>query len=74
VRVGMLEKRRRILGEEHLDTITAMNNLALTLGDQGQLDEAAKMFEEVLEKRRRILGEDRPHAHPTPVTCMLQPP
>ncbi|PVH90155.1 hypothetical protein DM02DRAFT_79756, partial [Periconia macrospinosa] len=31
----VLEKRRRILGEEHPDTITAMNNLASTLGDQG---------------------------------------
>ncbi|EUC26825.1 hypothetical protein COCCADRAFT_113294, partial [Bipolaris zeicola 26-R-13] len=46
----VLEKRRRILGEEHPDTISAMNNLANTLGEQGQLDEAAKMKKEVLEK------------------------
>lgn len=38
----VLEKRRRILGEEHPDTILAMNNLAATLRDQGQLDEAAR--------------------------------
>ena len=56
----VLEKRRRILGEEHLDTISAMNNLANTLGDQGQLDEAAKMKKEVLEKIRRILSEEHP--------------
>jgi hypothetical protein len=31
----VLEKRRRILGEEHPDTISAMNNLANTLGNQG---------------------------------------
>jgi hypothetical protein len=35
-------------------------NLALTLRDRGQLDEAAKMSEEVLEKRRRILSGEHP--------------
>jgi Tetratricopeptide repeat len=56
----VLEKRRRILGEKHPDTVTAMNNLARTLEDLGQLDETAKMQKDVLEKRRRILGEDHP--------------
>jgi hypothetical protein len=60
MRKEVLEKRRRILGEEHPSTISAMNNLANTLGEQGQLDEAAKMLQEVLEKRRRILGEEHP--------------
>jgi hypothetical protein len=54
------ERRIRILGEEHLDTIEAMNGFAITLGQQGELDEAGKMFEEVVGKRRRILGEDNP--------------
>jgi tetratricopeptide (TPR) repeat protein len=54
----VLNRRRSLLGEEHLDTISAMNNLASTLGEQGQHDEAAKMKKEVLEKRRRILGEE----------------
>ena len=27
---GMVEKRRKILGKEHVDTITAMKNLAVT--------------------------------------------
>lgn len=56
----VLEKRRRILGEEHPYTISAMSNLANTLGDLGQLDEAAKMKKEVLEKMKRILGEEHP--------------
>jgi hypothetical protein len=54
----VLEKRRIILGEDYPDTISAINNLAVTLGDQGQLEEAAKIKREVLEKRRIILGED----------------
>jgi hypothetical protein len=57
----VLEKRRQILSEEHLDTISAMNNLANTLGDQGQLDEATAMFKEVLEKMKQILGEEHPN-------------
>jgi len=44
----------RILGKEHPSTITAMNNLAVTLENQGQLDEAAKMFEEVLAPVHRF--------------------
>jgi hypothetical protein len=57
---------RRILGEEHPDTISAMNNLASTFGDLGRRDEAAKMLQEVLDKRRQILGEE----HPDTITAM----
>jgi tetratricopeptide (TPR) repeat protein len=56
----VLEKRQRILGDEHPGTIMAMNNLASTLSDQGTLDEAALMKREVLEKRQRILGDEHP--------------
>ncbi|KAJ1334996.1 FxSxx-COOH system tetratricopeptide repeat protein [Microdochium nivale] len=57
----VLEKRRRILGEEHPATISAMNNLAGTLRDQGKLDSAAAIMQEVLEKTRRILGAEHPN-------------
>jgi len=56
----------RLRGQEHLSTISAMNNLAATLGNQGQLEEAAAMNKEVLEKRRRILGEE----HPSTISAM----
>lgn len=46
----VVEKMRRILGEEHPDTISAMNNLASTLGDQGQLDEAIALIEVLRRK------------------------
>jgi tetratricopeptide (TPR) repeat protein len=61
-----LAKRRRILGEEYPDIISAMNNLADILGDQGKLDETAAMKQEVLAKRRRILGEE----HPSTISAM----
>jgi hypothetical protein len=55
-----LEKMRRIFNEDYSNTITAMSNLAVTLRNQGQLKEVARMKKEVLEKRRRILSEDHP--------------
>jgi tetratricopeptide (TPR) repeat protein len=62
----LMETHKRMLGQEHPDTILAMSNLSITLGDLGRLDEAAKMMEEVLEKMRRVLGED----HPSTITVM----
>ena len=62
----VLEKMQKILGDEHPNTITAIANLAITLGDQGKLEEAAAMEREVLEKRRKILGDE----HPDTITAM----
>ncbi len=45
----------------HLFRSGAMSNLAITLSDQGRLDEAASMQQEVQEKRRGILGEEHPN-------------
>jgi hypothetical protein len=45
------EKRRRVLGAEHPDTLASMNNLANTYSDQGRTADAATLQDEVLEKR-----------------------
>jgi tetratricopeptide (TPR) repeat protein len=55
------ELRRTILGLEHPNTLTSMNNLALTLGAQGDLEGARKIHEQVLEITRRVLGEEHPN-------------
>jgi hypothetical protein len=39
----VLEIRKRVLGDEHPDTLTAIANLALTYGDQGRLKEAEEL-------------------------------
>ncbi|KAF1829951.1 hypothetical protein BDW02DRAFT_457371, partial [Decorospora gaudefroyi] len=52
----------RILGEEHPDTITAMNNLANTLGAQGKLDESIAMFKNAYRKIVVLLGDHHPHS------------
>ncbi|KNB17003.1 hypothetical protein FOXG_14990 [Fusarium oxysporum f. sp. lycopersici 4287] len=64
-------KRQRILGDNHLHTVTAMGNLANTLRDQGKLDEAALMRREVLEKMQRILGDE--HSDTTRAAEHLRP-
>jgi hypothetical protein len=57
----VLEKRKRILGEEHPSTISAMNNLAGTLGDQGKLDEGIALLEIAVQRMRHIRGDEHPH-------------
>jgi tetratricopeptide (TPR) repeat protein len=54
------EIRSRILGDEHPDTLTSMNNLTATLRAEGDLAGAREKQEEVLEIRRRILGDEHP--------------
>ena len=51
-------------GDSHPDTLTSMNNLALTLrarGDQGDFAEAQEYQERVLEGCRQALGESHPN-------------
>ena len=51
---------RRVLGEEHPNTLASMNNLAQTLHAEGDLAGARKIFEQVLHVSRRVLGEEHP--------------
>jgi tetratricopeptide (TPR) repeat protein len=57
----VLEIRRRILGEEHPETLASMYNLANTLSAQRDLNGARGFDEKVLEVSRRILGEEHPN-------------
>ena len=52
---------RRLLGQEHPDTLTSMNNLAATLLAQGDVAGARRMQEQVVEASTRVKGEDQPH-------------
>ncbi|KAJ7438761.1 hypothetical protein FB451DRAFT_158421 [Mycena latifolia] len=56
----VLNKRRELLGEDHRDTLWAMDNLALRYSEMGQVHEAAELEKIVLSKRRELLGEDHP--------------
>ncbi|MEW6249419.1 MAG: serine/threonine-protein kinase [Planctomycetota bacterium] len=52
----VLEVRRASLGDDHLRTLYAMNNLSLPLAAQGKLDEAASLLRHTLDTRQRLLG------------------
>jgi tetratricopeptide (TPR) repeat protein len=51
---------KQLLGAEHPDTLTSMENLAGTLGAQGDHAGARAIQEEVLAVRRRLLGAKHP--------------
>jgi tetratricopeptide (TPR) repeat protein len=51
---------RHALGEEHLNTLASMNNLASLYFDQGKFAQAEPLFVKVLEVARRVLGEEHP--------------
>src|SRR5437016_4946922 len=50
-------EKRRALGEDHPETLTAMLDLADCLWAQGRLIAARKIEEQVVEGRRALLGE-----------------
>jgi hypothetical protein len=50
----VLGVRRRVLGEEHPDTLTSARNLASSLSDQGKYAEAEQINREVLGVERRV--------------------
>ena len=56
-----LETRRRVLGEDHPDTLSSMNSLANVYDNQGRYEEAEALHRQTLETRRRVLGEDHPN-------------
>jgi tetratricopeptide (TPR) repeat protein len=55
-----------LFGSDDQNTLTSMNNLAVTYERQGRLLEAADLNEKVLGARRRMLGEE----HPETLTSM----
>ena len=55
-----LARRRRDLGEDHPDTLTAASNLAVSLRAAGEYQAARELGEDTLARRRRVLGEDHP--------------
>jgi tetratricopeptide (TPR) repeat protein/predicted Ser/Thr protein kinase len=54
------ELRRRLLGEDHPDTLSVMNDLSTVYRDEGKYAQAEPLASNVLEIRRRLLGEEHP--------------
>jgi tetratricopeptide (TPR) repeat protein len=49
-----------VLGKEHPDTLTSMNNLAGVLDSQGKYEEAEAMYRQTLASREKVLGKEHP--------------
>ena len=56
----VIESRRRVLGAEHADTLSSMNNLAFTWKDRDRDKEAIILITECVPLRERVLGPDHP--------------
>jgi hypothetical protein len=51
---------RRVLGEDHPDTLMSMNNLAEIRRALGDFQGARELHEQTLAGYRRVLGDDHP--------------
>jgi hypothetical protein len=54
----VIETLKKKLGADHPGTLTSINNLALTYGNQGRWEEAEELDVEVMETRKKKLGAD----------------
>ncbi|KAJ7927307.1 hypothetical protein B0H13DRAFT_1705172 [Mycena leptocephala] len=60
LRMTVLVKRQQLLGDNHLDTLLAMNELAVTYWKLKEFKKAEELQVVVLEKRKQLLGDDQP--------------
>jgi tetratricopeptide (TPR) repeat protein len=57
---GALEIRQKLLGEEHAEYATDLNNLALLYDSMGDYTKAEPLYHNALEIRKQALGENHP--------------
>jgi tetratricopeptide (TPR) repeat protein len=62
----VMQISKRVLSDEHPDTLTSMGNLALTYRHQGRWKEAEELGVQVLQITKRVLGDE----HPNTLTSM----
>jgi tetratricopeptide (TPR) repeat protein len=55
-----LQRRRRVLGDDHADTLAAAHNLAIDHHALGRFAQARRLNEETFAARCRILGAEHP--------------
>jgi hypothetical protein len=55
----------KVLGPDHSNTATSLNNLARLLQDQGELAAARTLYEHALAIKKKVLGADHPRTAQT---------
>jgi tetratricopeptide (TPR) repeat protein len=58
--VQVMQTRKRVLGDDHPDTLTIMGSLAATYMSQGRWKEAEELEVQVMETRKRVFGDGHP--------------
>jgi Flp pilus assembly protein TadD len=53
-----MKLRKEVLEKKHRDTMTSMNNLALTFSSQRRLEEAEKLEVQAVELTKEVLGNE----------------
>jgi len=56
----ILARRRRVLGEDHPDTLTAAFQLVGALTGLGEYHAARELNDDIIARRRRVLGDEHP--------------
>lgn len=54
------EAKREVLGEDDLETVRELANVAIATAELGRLDEASEIFDRVAEQMRATLGPQHP--------------
>lgn len=57
----VIETGKTVLGDEHLLTLTSMNNLAFTWKEQGRHTNALALIKDCAQARQQVLGPEHPH-------------
>ena len=57
----MIETSKRVLGNEHPDTLISMRNLVSIYHSQGRWKEAEDLGVQVVETSKRVLGNEHPN-------------
>jgi non-specific serine/threonine protein kinase/serine/threonine-protein kinase len=55
-----VQTQKRLLGEDHSETLVSAHQLANVYWYQRKLDDAERLYVDVLSRRQRLLGEDHP--------------
>ena len=62
-----LDRKRRVLGDDHPSTLTTASNLAIDLRLLGDPRAARDLDEDTLQRRRRMLGENHLQTLPSEI-------
>jgi hypothetical protein len=60
LQVQVMETRKRVLGDEHPNTLITMHSLAFSLQSRARHEEVVTLMERCFQSRQRILGEQHP--------------